>query len=175
MNAKINKTISLNHPVDVVWELISDPYKVVSCVPGASLTSQESENDYKGQVEFKLGPVKSKFDGKVTFLSKDPNLKKMALKGTGLDSKGKGSAEMSMDAELKPSATGTEVTLNMDVSITGMLAQFGSRLINDVSSQLLDQFAENLKAKLTGGEVDTSIHTGSIVGSMVKGLFGGKS
>ena len=82
---------------------------------------------------------------------------------------------MSMDAELKSTTTGTDVTLNMDVSINGMLAQFGSRLINDVSSQLLDQFAENLKAKLTGGEVDSSIHTGSIVGSMVKGIFGGKS
>jgi hypothetical protein len=55
-----------------------------------------------------------------------------------------------------------------------MLAQFGSRLINDVSNQVFDQFANNFKSKLSGGEVDSALHTGSLVGGMIKGIFGGK-
>lgn len=172
MNAKINKTLNVPHPAEAVWNLITDPYKIVACVPGASLVSRESETEYTGQVEFKVGPVKAKYDGKVSFLSIDAQAKKMSLKGMGLDSKGKGSAEMTMDMSLQPIETGTEVQLVMDINVTGMMAQFGSRLINDVSSNLLDQFGANLKAKLSGGEVDSDIHTGSIMGSVVKGLFG---
>ena len=172
MNAKINKIIKVNQPIDTVWNLIIDPEKIVSCVPGASLTSKESDTDYKGQVEFKLGPVKAKYDGQVTFLSRDSASHKMSLKGVGLESKGKGNAEMIMDADLSEVAEGgTAINLSMDVSISGMMAQFGSRLINDVTGQLLDQFGKNLEAKLVGGEVDKDVHTGSIIGSVVKGLF----
>lgn len=172
MNAKINKIIKVNQPIDTVWNLIIDPEKIVSCVPGAALTSKESDTDYKGQVEFKLGPVKAKYDGQVTFLSRDSASHKMSLKGVGLESKGKGNAEMIMDADLSEVAEGgTAINLSMDVSISGMMAQFGSRLINDVTGQLLDQFGKNLEAKLVGGEVDKDVHTGSIIGSVVKGLF----
>ncbi len=174
MNAKINKTIKVNQPIDTVWQLLIDPEKIVGCVPGASLTSKESENEYKGQVEFKMGPVKAKYDGLVTFLSRDADAKKMSLKGLGLESKGKGNAEMIMDAKLCPVDTSTEINLTMDINVSGMMAQFGSRLIHDVSSQLLDQFGKNLEAKLIGGEVDKDVHAGSILGSVVKGLLGGK-
>lgn len=174
MNAKINKTITVNQPLDTVWNLITDPEKIVSCVPGASLTSKESENEYKGQVEFKMGPVKAKYDGLATFLSRDATTHKMSLKGVGLESKGKGNAEMLMDAVLTEVDAGTAISLTMDINVSGMMAQFGSRLINDVSGQLLDQFGKNLEAKLSGGEVDKDVHTGSIIGSVVKGLFGGK-
>ena len=36
----------------------------------------------------------------------------------------------------------------MVISVTGMLAQFGSRLIVDVTDHLTNQFIENFKAKL---------------------------
>ncbi|MBK7372011.1 MAG: SRPBCC family protein [Saprospiraceae bacterium] len=171
MNAKIDKTIIVNHPINTVWELLINPEKIVSCVPGASLTSKESDTEYKGQVEFKMGPVKAKYDGLVTFLTRDAETKKLSLKGLGLESKGKGNAEMQMDAALNEVDAGTEISLTMDINVSGMMAQFGSRLINDVSNQLLDQFGKNLEAQLAGGEVDKDVHTGSIIGSVVKGLF----
>ena len=99
----------------------------------------------------------------------------MSLKGTGVDTKGKGNAEMTMNAQLTEKDGGTEVNVTMDVSIAGMLAQFGSRLINDVTNQVFDQFISNFKNKLSGGDVDPSLHTGSLVGGMIKGIFtGGK-
>lgn len=68
----------------------------------------------------------------------------------------------------------TEVQVTMEVSITGMLAQFGSRLINDVSNHVFDQFIGNFKAQLSGQDVDNSLKAGSMVGTVIKGIFGGK-
>jgi uncharacterized protein len=98
----------------------------------------------------------------------------MVLKGTGTDSKGKGSADMRMEGNLVSKGRATEVKVSMDVNITGMLAQFGSRMINDVSNQVFDQFVNNFKNQLEGREVDSKLHAGSLVGNVVKGIFGNK-
>ena len=63
MTTTITKNFHVDYPVDVTWANLTDPNKVVVCVPGASLTSQVDENNYKGEVELKVGPVKSKYDG----------------------------------------------------------------------------------------------------------------
>lgn len=174
MTTSINKIFHVPNSVEDVWNNLSAPTKIVSCVPGASLTEKVDEDNYKGQVQLKFGPVKAGYDGLITFTERDAATKKMSLKGTGVDTKGKGNAEMIMNAQLTEKDGGTEVNVTIDVSISGMLAQFGSRLINDVSNQVFDQFANNFKSKLSGGEVDSSIHAGSLVGGMIKGIFGGK-
>lgn len=173
MVTTINKTFIVDNKIDDVWKLLTDPETVVTCVPGAILHEKVDDNTFKGGVQMKFGPVKAGYDGVVTFLERDAEKKIMKLKGTGTDTKGKGGAEMTMTGDLNEKDGKTEVNVSMEVSITGMLAQFGSRLIGDVSNQVFDQFIDNFKAKLVGGEVDTSLHTGSIVGSAIKGLFGG--
>lgn len=173
MNTSINKTFRVEQPIDAVWANLTNPEKVVVCVPGASLTEKVDENNYKGEVQLKFGPVKASYGGLITFIERDAANHKMILKGAGTDTKGKGGADMKMDGVLSAKDGGTEVNVTMDVSVTGMLAQFGSRMIQDVSNQVFDQFVSNFKAQLAGGEVDTKLKTGSLVGTAIKSLFGG--
>jgi len=173
MTTSINKTFNVEQPIDAVWANLTNPEKVVVCVPGASLTEKVDENNYKGGVELKFGPVKASYGGLITFIERDAAAHRMVLKGAGTDNKGKGGADMKMDGVLSEKDGGTEVNVTMDVSVTGMLAQFGSRLINDVSNQVFDQFIANFKAQLAGGEVDSKLKTGSLVGTAIKSLFGG--
>ncbi|MDP4264586.1 MAG: SRPBCC family protein [Bacteroidota bacterium] len=174
MNTTITKSFHVEHSIGDVWANLTNPEKVVVCVPGASLTQKIDDNNYKGEVELKFGPVKARYGGLITFTERDAAAHKMTLKGTGTDTKGKGGAEMGMTGKLSEKDGGTDVDVSMEVSVTGMLAQFGSRLINDVSNHVFDQFVSNFKAQLSGQEVDTSLHTGSMVGSVIKGIFGGK-
>ncbi len=178
MRTTINKDFIIEEPIDKVWASLSNPEEIVTCVPGASITEKIDDNNYKGEVTTKFGPIKAKYNGDIEILEMDHDAKKMVLKGLGMDSKGKGSAEMTMNGNLEASENGTAVSFNMEISIIGMLAQFGSRLINDVSNQLIGQFVDNFKAKLAGEEVDNTMKAGSMMGAMVKnkigGIFGGK-
>ena len=171
MKTTIEKNFHVPAPPDPVWENLSDPNKVVTCVPGASLTEQVDEDNYKGAVTLKFGPVKASYSGLITFVERDRENYKMVMSGKGTDSKGKGGADMLMNGKLSPAGEGTDVNCSMEVTVTGMLAQFGSRLINDVSDSVFDQFVGNFKAQLSGEEVDNSIKTGKMMGSVVKGLF----
>jgi len=174
MTTTITKTFQVDFPIDAVWDNLTNPDKVVNCVPGASLTEKVDEDNFKGEVELKFGPVKAKYAGLITFLERDVATRKMVMKGVGTDSKGKGGADMEMNGQLVEKDGGTEVSVSMEVSVTGMLAQFGSRLINDVTNQVFDQFVNNFKGQLAGQTVDNDLSAGSIVGGMLKGIFGNK-
>ena len=171
MKTTINKTFTVAEHIEKVWANLSNPHEIVSCVPGASLTEQIDETNYKGEVTMKFGPVKASYDGQITFTEMDAVAHRMSMLGKGVDVKGKGGADMTMHISLLEIETGTEVTSMMEVTITGMLAQFGSRLITDVSNSVFDQFADNFRNKLAGGEVDNTMSAGAVVGSVVKGLF----
>ena len=66
MKTTINKIFQVDHPIDIVWDYLADPTKIVSCVPGASLTEKIDDRNFKGKVSLKFGPVKAKYDGKIT-------------------------------------------------------------------------------------------------------------
>ncbi len=171
MEATITKKFSLEAPIEKVWKSLSNPKEISGCVPGATITDQIDDKNYKGEVTLKFGPIKTKYDGEITIAEMDNDAHKMLLRGKGLDSKGKGNAEMTMNGSAVTRDEGTEVDFKMVVNIQGTLAQFGSRLINDVSAQLMDQFVDNFKNLLSGAEVDNSLKAGSVMGSVVKGLF----
>ena len=163
----------MEEPVEKVWAGLSDPMRISTCVPGASITEQIDDTNYKGEVTLKFGPVKAKYDGQITIQEMDDSSHKMTLIGKGLDSKGKGSAEMTMNGVAVANGDKTDVDFNMIVNIQGTIAQFGSRLINDVSAQLMNQFVDNFKALLAGEEFDNSLKAGSMVGSVLKNKVSG--
>jgi len=132
MKTEIQKKFSVAQPIDLVWASLSDPTDVVTCVPGASITEKIDERNYKGAVLAKFGPIKASYSGDIEILELDEVNKKMVLSGKGLDSKGKGSADMKMVGNLIENNGVTDVEFNIDITIIGKLAQFGSRLINDV-------------------------------------------
>ena len=178
MTTCIEKEFQLNEPIAKVWANVSDPTKVVECVPGATLTEKIDEANYKGTVTTSFGPVKASYNGEINISELDATHYRMTLNGKGLDSKGKGSADMKMISTLKEAEGSTSVKFSMEISISGMLAQFGSRLISDVSNQLLNKFIDNFKNKLAGNEVDNTMSGAGMMGTVLKstlgGIFGGE-
>jgi len=162
MKTEIQKKFSVAQPIDKVWASLSDPADVVTCVPGASITEKIDDKNYKGAVVAKFGPIKASYTGDVEILELDETNHKMVLSGKGLDSKGKGSADMKMVGNLKENNGLTDVEFNIDITIIGKLAQFGSRLINDVSDQLLNQFVDNFRAKFPAVTETVVEETGTI-------------
>ena len=148
MKAKIDKEFEVVQGIDQVWDFFSNPSKVVTCVPGAQITEQIDETNYKGTVTIKIGPVKTSYKGKITLIRLDKDNFDMEIHGKGVDTKGKGSASMILLGKLTKTDAGTSATTSMELTITGKLAQFGARMIVDVSNQIFGQFVDNMKGKL---------------------------
>ncbi|MCI0529043.1 MAG: SRPBCC family protein, partial [Nitrospira sp.] len=153
MQVKIDKTFQVKEPLEKVWKFLSDPKTVVTCVPGAKITEAIDERTFKGAISIKVGPVVTNYHGEVKIERLDEANHELELVGKGLDEKGKGSASMKMTGRLrKLEDGGTEVIGSSEVSVTGRLAQLGSRMIVEVSNQMFEQFNQKLKESLQSSE-----------------------
>jgi carbon monoxide dehydrogenase subunit G len=152
MSLKIEEAFQLRAPIDRVWAYLSDPRQVVSCLPGAELTSVESDTTFLGKVKVKVGPVTAAYSGKVTITERDDVAYLVRIVGDGRESSGGGSAKMTMTSTLVSLPTGaTEVRITADLDIVGRLVQFGRGMIESVNKQMLKQFTDCLRATLETG------------------------
>lgn len=158
MQTKIDKTFQIDEPIEKVWAFLSDPSRVVTCVPGAKLTETIDEHNYKGTVSMKVGPVVTNFRGDIKIEESNEAEHVLVLSGKGMDAKGKGSATMKMTGRLSSTdGGGTEVASSMEISVVGRLAQFGSRLMDDISNRMFEQFTQCFAQSLQSAEPEETV------------------
>jgi len=142
MEVKAEKNLKLNQDPDMIWKCMIDPSFMVKSVPGAELTEQLDERNFKGKISIKIGPVTAKFNGEAEFTKLEEADYELTMEGKGLDTSGKGGANMTMNIKLSTlEEGGTEMQSSMSLSITGSLAQFGARMIVAVNNKMFDQWA----------------------------------
>lgn len=153
MQVKITKKFEVKQPVTPVWGFLSDPKKVATCVPGAQITEALNDHRYIGTVSVRVGPVVTSYKGELIIERLDPEKLEIELVGKGLDVKGKGNASMKMVGRLRPLPHGaTEVEGSSEINVTGLMAQFGSRVVEEISQQMFEQFTQSLRKNLEGLE-----------------------
>jgi len=153
MITKLEKSFEVAQSPNLVWEHLIDPEKVMDCVPGVSIEEKVGDNHYKGKVGMKFGPIGVKYKADIVYDEIDPEGQKIILSGKGVDTKGMGNAAMKMVLDLtKTTEGGSKLDAIMDVTISGKVAQYGSRLVNTVSNQLFKQFVTNFTKKLNEAE-----------------------
>ena len=149
MGMQIEKSFVVRAAVPAVWSFLIDPYRVASCLPGAAITEKVNDQEYKGTMTVKVGPVTAAYRGKLRFDRLDEAAGEAELSGSGQETKGKGGADMRMKSRVVArSADETEVTVVSDVNVFGILAQFGRGMIQDVSDQMFQKFSEAMCRQL---------------------------
>ena len=141
---ELTNEFTVGVPVDQAWALLTDLEKIAPCMPGAQLTEVEGD-EYRGNVKVKVGPITAQYKGAATFVSRDDASHVAVIKAEGRDTRGQGNASAQITATLVPEGSGTKVTVNTDLTITGKVAQMGRGVMADVSEKLLGQFVESLE------------------------------
>ena len=147
MEVKLDKQYPLDVDAQRAWTLLSDLKATAACMPGAEITEQLSDTSYKGGVKVKVGPATAQFGGTVDVLEKVDAERKVVMRGKGAD-KGGSSASMDLTAVITPSADNpAHCVLNGSaaVIVNGKFAQFGGRMMVQVSEMILGQFVENFR------------------------------
>ncbi len=145
---KIEKTFSVNAPVETVWQFITSPEKVAPCIPGCEGAEQTSESTYKATIKVKVGPVKAKFVVDIeTIEERPPEYASYMTKGE----------EGSKTSRLKATSTlfltqqddgNTQVTYTSEISLLGRLGRFGSGMMQKVADSIGNEFVGKLKEQV---------------------------
>ncbi len=147
---KIADEFTVDAPIDRAWEVLTDLEGIAPLLPGAQMTGREGD-DYLGTVKIKVGPVTSEFAGRASFVEKDEQSRTAVIDARGREKRGSGNASATITARLHESGRGTRVTVDTDMKVVGKLAQFGSGMIQQVSTKLMGQFAASLEDRLATG------------------------
>jgi carbon monoxide dehydrogenase subunit G len=139
---------------DEAWKVLTDIERVAPCIPGAQLLSVDGD-DFTGAVKVKVGPITVSYRGEATFQEKDAAAQRVVIKAVGKETRGSGTAAALVTAQLTDEGDATGVVITTDLTISGKAAQFGRGVLADVSSSLIAEFSERLKANLLGGAAAT--------------------
>ena len=137
-------------PPDLAWPVLMDVAGIAPCMPGAELTEITDAKNYKGKISVRLGPVALAFAGKVALEDVDDINHTARVKAQGSDAKGRGAANAAATFKVEPKGAGSIVVIHTDLTLSGAVAQYGRGvgMIQATASQIIGQFADNLRAQL---------------------------
>jgi carbon monoxide dehydrogenase subunit G len=146
---RLENSFEVPAPPEKAWELLMDMPRVIPCMPGAKLDETVDDSNWKATVAVKLGPISLSFLTDVKREEADEAARRTKLSAKAREQRGRGAAQATIESSLAAMNGGTRVDLVTDLSLSGAVAQYGRGIVADVSSQLVQRFAECLQAQLT--------------------------
>ena len=144
----IKNDFEVAQPVEKVWEFFENIPQVATCLPGTELTEDLGNEQYKGRVAVRMGPVRLQFAGTADITERDEAAKRVVVTAAGAEEKGRGQASMVVTATLTKSGRGTKVAVSQDLQLSGAAAQYGRGMISDVTSVLMRDFSANMADRI---------------------------
>jgi len=138
------------------WELLMDVPRVIPCMPAATLTETVDDSRWKAKMDVKLGPVSLTFDTDVHREEADAEAQRAILAASARELRGRGAGKARIESSLEPQESGTRVVVKTDLTLSGAVAQTGRGLVEAVSAQLVQSFADCLKAQLAGSQEEAA-------------------
>ncbi len=141
----------------VVWAAVLDPEVLKLCVPGCESLTGSRDEGFEAVVVQKVGPVKARFTGKVTF-SDIVEGRSLRIAGEGQGGVA-GYARGGANVTIVPAEDGgTTLGYDVDAAVGGKIAQLGSRIIDGFARNMAGQFFDRFQLAIEGPppEADTS-------------------
>ena len=140
---ELNDEVRIPGKLEYIYSCLNNLEVLENCIPGCEELLEAEDGTLSAKVVLKIGPIKAKFKGKIILdLSNGPE--KYSLNGEG-DGGMAGFAKGGADVELIKHGNETILKYVAKSSVTGKIAQLGSRLILNTAKKLSKTFFENFK------------------------------
>ena len=133
--------------VDKVWGYVSDPSKVIECVPGLQSYTVGENKRISAVVKVSIGFIRGSFQTTTKVVKEDPATHTAVLELTG---SGAGSGfNAAVNVLVSPSGTESELTWDANVNISGPLGSLAKPLVEGNIKKIVNQLFDCVRAKLS--------------------------
>lgn len=147
---QIEESFLIQRPPSEVWPLLKNIPEVATCLPGAEILEQLEDQQYRGRLKVKVGPMNPQFAGTARVIELNDEDLRGTIEGSGIDQRGGSRASGRITYVVRPADEGTRVAVVADFQLQGRIAQFGRMgVMRDVSRALTQEFAGCLERKLS--------------------------
>ncbi|MEV1025704.1 SRPBCC domain-containing protein [Streptomyces sp. NPDC050264] len=144
----ITEEIAVPSPPERVWEVISDPSAVVSCIGGAELGPSHDDGSFDGTLAIRFGGLRVKFAARVS-LDLDEPAREGRLTARGAD--GQGATRFSAGATFRvvegDTPGSSRVFCDGEIKLNGKLAKLIESGAGMVVSRMTQEFTDQLVQK----------------------------
>ncbi|HEX2125942.1 MAG TPA: SRPBCC family protein [Thermoleophilaceae bacterium] len=147
---KLTNEFTVAAEPDTVWRALLDMEGVAGCLPGATLEATDQENQYRGSMRLKIGPMTVSYQGTATLSEVDEGGHRAVISLSAREAKGHGTAMATITNLVEEFDGGTRVRAETDLRITGAQARFGRGVMEDVAGRVLRDFSSCLERQVTG-------------------------
>ena len=133
--------------VDKVWDYVSDPGKIIECVPGVQSYTIGENKKITAAVKVSIGFIRGTFQTqtKVVKEDKDSHNAVIELSGSGAGS-GFGAT---VNIQVVPAGAESDLKWNANVNINGPLGSLAKPLVEGNIRKIVTQLFDCVKAKLS--------------------------
>ncbi len=134
---KLSGSYEFDATPEKVWQTLTDPEALRGCIPGCEKMDSLGNDEYTATVTISMGPIRSKFDAKVTMVDLQPfESYKLVVEGNGPSGFVRGESQI----KLTENGNKTTVDVDSDSSSGGLLARVGQRMIESFARSMMDRF-----------------------------------
>ena len=133
--------------VDRAWEYVSDPAKVIECVPGLQTYTVGENKRISAAVRVSIGFIRGTFQTNTRVVKEDPSshTASLELAGTGAGSGFSAAVNIAVAA----SGTASELAWEANVNISGPLGGLAKPLVEGNVKKIINQLFDCVKSKLS--------------------------
>lgn len=147
---KIADTFDFDVSPEVVWNALMTPELLAETLPGCDGLEAVGENEYKGELNIKVGPVQGKFRGNIKLSNiNEPHSYTINVDGRGSSGFVKATAELALEVFEGT----TRLSYDGDAKVGGRIASVGQRLLDSsaraIAKQSLTALNQRLAAELS--------------------------
>jgi carbon monoxide dehydrogenase subunit G len=139
MATQLQEKFSVSNP-DHAWGIVSDVSNLVTCVPGAKVTSADGPTKANAEIKVDMGSMAMTFSGPVEIVESDDGSKRAVIKAQAKEAGGQSNA----DGTVTITIGGDGGTVDATANVSGKAASMGEGTVQAVLQQLVKQFTGNL-------------------------------
>ncbi len=130
----------------VAYDFLLNANDIAPCLPDLQSVEVLGPDSFRAKVKVGIGLVRGNMEFEFRVVDKvPPSSAKLVGNGRGVGS----SVEIQTGFKLDESGSGCKVGWIADVTMGGIIAGLGSRMLDSTSSKMVEQVVENFKSKLS--------------------------
>ena len=129
-----------------VWTVLADPKRVANAIPDLKSFEVKDSTSFYAEFTVKLGFIRGAMKMNFTYQDMKPNEHmRLVGRGTGAQS----TVDLAIDLNLAASEGGSKISWTAILTVGGMVAGLGARIMEGFAKQKVEQIVASLKNILT--------------------------
>jgi len=137
----------VNAPIEKVWKFITNPDDFAKIIPDLQTYEVIDERQFKASFKIGLGMIKGTINMNFRFEEMEEMSRlKVVGRGSGMQS----TADLTINLNLQPSNGKTIVNWSADLTVGGLVASIGARMLESTTRTKVKEIVEGIQKVIEG-------------------------